>query len=134
LPFGVFGDDFRAVVSELYQPADCGEFIDELLLSDWPQILGRRFQKKSSEHRRAFLIAILKAGISGKELHTEGIDYSGLFSRQPSVLVDDWQDKIERVIRSKEAALTELAITPPNDEDVPSQLEIALEDRKGVKP
>jgi hypothetical protein len=75
----VFGDEFRSVVSELYEPADCGEFIDELLLSDWPGILGRRFQKKTSEHRRSFLIAILKAGIAEKELHTEGLDYSGFF-------------------------------------------------------
>src|SRR2546427_13217767 len=68
LPLDAFGADFREVVSQFYQSDNHGEFVDELLLSDWPRILDRRFQRKSPERRRSFLIAILEAGIARKEL------------------------------------------------------------------
>jgi len=128
LPLDAFGDEFRDVVSQFYQPDDHGEFVDELLLSDWPRILSRRFQQKSAEHRRSFLVAVLEAGMTQKELYTEGLDFSGLFSRRPSALVDDWQDKIERIIRGDDTILSEMPNESRNEDGVPSRLEVALED------
>lgn len=139
LPLHEFGQEFRRVVSQLYEPDESGALLVDLLLEDWPRLLGPCFRLNHQHHRGPFLIAVLEAGLSRKELFTLGLDFGGRFSRKPTTLVDDWWERIERAALGRSSvaqgsagtALRTGSTTSPlelGEPMMPSEQELVLED------
>ena len=96
----LLGDVFRDAIDALYAPSDSFEAGEELafhLQDEW-KIFSDRLDDTTDAQR--VTLAILRAGISDKDLHTDHPDYSDLFVRRSTSLMDWWLERAYEDLRN----------------------------------
>ncbi|MFZ5676711.1 MAG: RES family NAD+ phosphorylase [Pseudomonadota bacterium] len=124
------GEPFREVVS-IYDPVDGSDTYEQgdligFLLDDGWNVFSEEIQ--TNDLSQSLAVAILEAGLSGKDLY-DYPDYSGLFRHREYSLEDTWDRRARRVLGedfSPNADTT--SIESEMGEDFPDQLRVAFED------
>ena len=124
------GKPFREVVG-IYDPVDGSDAYEQgdligFLLDDGWNVFSEEIQ--NNDLSQSLAVAILEAGLSGKDLY-DYPDYSGLFRHREYSLEDTWDSRARRELGedfSRNADLT--SVETEMGEDFPDQLRAAFED------